>query len=138
MPSRSRTYFSRALLRSVRSPCSMNTRTMASATAVACSGPAHHAGLAREIPVPGDAAEREAKPDARLDGRARQHLDGLEADVVGVLQHRNDAAAVERDVELARQAVERALVEDVEVPFARVGAGIDQLLRIDAGGRRAR
>ena len=48
-----------------------------------------------------------------------------------------DAGAVERDVELARQAVKRALVEDVEVPFARVGPGVDQFLRIDAGGRRA-
>src|SRR5205814_10115205 len=38
----------------------------------------------------------------------------------------------------ARQAVEPALVEDVEVPFARVGPRIHQLLRIDPGGRRAR
>ena len=45
--------------------------------------------------------------------------------------------AVEGDIELARQAVERALVENVEVPFARERAGVDQLLRIDAGGRRA-
>ena len=48
-----------------------------------------------------------------------------------------DAGAVEGDVELARQAVERAVVEDVEVPFARVGPRVDQLLRVDAGGRRA-
>ena len=46
-------------------------------------------------------------------------------------------AAVETDIELARQAVERAVVENVEVPFARIGAGVDQFLRIDAGGRRA-
>ena len=48
------------------------------------------------------------------------------------------AAAVEGDVELARQAVERAVVEDVVVPVAGVGPGVDQLLRIDAGGRRRR
>ena len=47
------------------------------------------------------------------------------------------AGAVEGDVELARQAVERAVVEDVEVPFARVGPRVDQFLRVDAGGRRA-
>ena len=65
------------------------------------------------------------------------HLDRLEADVVGILQHRDDAAAVEADIELARQAVERAIVQDVEVPFARVRPRVDQFLRIDAGGRRA-
>ena len=115
----------------------MNTRTTASATLVASAGPHHHAGLAREILVAGDAAEQQPEPDAGLDAEAVLHLHGLEADVVGVLQRRNDAAAVEGDVELARQAVERALVEDVEVPFARIGARVDQLLRIDAGGRRA-
>ena len=47
------------------------------------------------------------------------------------------AGAVETDVELARQAVERAVVEDVEVPFARIGPRVDQFLRVDAGGRRA-
>ena len=79
----------------------------------------------------------EPEPDAGLDAEAVPHLDGLEADVVGVLQHRDDAAAVEPDVELARQAVERAIVEDVEMPFARVRARVDQFLRIDARGRRA-
>ena len=87
--------------------------------------------------MPGDAAEHQTEPDAGLDAEAVLHLDRLEADVVGVLQHRNDAAAVEADVELARQAVERAVVEDVEVPFARIGPRVDQLLRVDAGGRRA-
>ena len=48
-----------------------------------------------------------------------------------------DAAAVEADVELARDAVERAVVEDVEVPLAGIRPRVDQFLRIDAGGRRA-
>ena len=65
------------------------------------------------------------------------HADGLEADVVGVLQHGDGAGAVEGDVEFARQAVERAVVENVKMPFARVGSRVDQLLRIDACGRRA-
>ena len=85
----------------------------------------------------GDAAEREAKPDARFDAEAVLHLDRLEADVVGVFQHRNAPGAVEADIEFARQAVERALVENVEVPFARVRPRVDQFLRIDAGCRRA-
>ncbi len=53
------------------------------------------------------------------------------------LQHRNDAATVEAHVELARNAVEGAVVENVEVPVARVGPRVDELLRIDSGGRRA-
>ena len=46
-------------------------------------------------------------------------------------------APSKRDVELARKAVERAVVEDVEVPLARVRPRVDQFLRIDAGRRRA-
>ena len=87
--------------------------------------------------MPGEAAQAEPEPDAGLEPEAVVHGDGLEADVVGVLQHRNDPGAVEADIELARQAVERAVVENVEVPFARIGPRVDQLLRVDAGGRRA-
>src|SRR5262249_56450165 len=75
-----------------------------------------HASLAREVLVSGDAADAKAEPHPGRDLAARLHLDGLEADVVGVFQHRNDAAAIETDVEFARQAVERALVENVEMP----------------------
>ena len=96
-----------------------------------------HTGIAGEIAVAGDAAEAELEPDAGSEAEAIVHLHRLEADVVGILQHRNGAGAVESDIELARQAVERAVVEDVEVPFARIGARVDQLLRIDACRRRA-
>ena len=95
------------------------------------------AGSASEILMPGDAAEHELEPDARLDAEAVLHGDGLEADVVGVFEHRDHAAAVEADIEFARDAIERAVVEDVEMPFARIRPGIDQLLRIDTRGRRA-
>src|SRR5262249_43037749 len=73
-------------------------------------------------------AQEEPKPHSRLDAETIPHLDGLEADIVGVLEHRYDAAAVEADVELAGDAVKRAVVEDVEVPFARIRARVDQLL----------
>src|SRR5262245_51221282 len=96
----------------------------------------HHAGFAREVSVPGDAADQEAEPYPCRDLVARSHLDCLEADVVGVFEHGNDAAAVKADVELSRQTVERALVENVEMPLSRVWPGIDQLLRIDASGGR--
>ena len=96
-----------------------------------------HAGVAGEIAVAGDAAEAELEPNAGRKTESLVHPHRLEADVVGVLQHRNGAGAVERDVELPRQAVERTVVEDVEMPFARVGTRVDQLLRIDARGGRA-
>jgi hypothetical protein len=87
--------------------------------------------------VPGDTAEHDPHPHARLHGRTLAHQGGLEADVVGLLQHGHAPAAVEGDVELARQAEERAVVEDMEVPGAGKRARVDQLLRIDPRGRRA-
>ncbi len=91
-----------------------------------------------EIPVPGDAAEPEAKPDAGLGAKAVLHFDRGERDVVGVFQHRDLAGAVEGDVELARQPVQRTIVEDMVVPLPGIFAGVQQLLRIDPGRRRAR
>ncbi len=41
----------------------------------------------------GDAAERQAEVDARLHAEAVLHLDGLEGDIVSVLQHRRCAPA---------------------------------------------
>ena len=95
------------------------------------------AGVAGEILMAGDAAQHEAEPDAGLDAVAVVHGDRRKADVVGILEHRDGAAAVEADIEFARNAVERAVVENVEVPFPRIGSGVEQFLRIDAGGRRA-
>ena len=39
---------------------------------------------------------------------------------------------------LRGRPVQRAVVEDVVVPLPRIWAGVEQFLRIDAGGRRAR
>jgi len=80
--------------------------------------------------VAGDAAETELEPDAGREAEAVVHRDRLEADVVGVLEDRDAAGAVEGDVELARQAVQRTVVEDVEVPFARIRTRVDKLLRV--------
>ena len=96
-----------------------------------------HAGIAGKVAMPGDAAQAQLEPDAGREARALVHLHRLKADVVGVFQHRDGAGAVEGDVEFARQAVKRAIVENVKMPFARERAGVDQFLRIDAGGRRA-
>ena len=94
-PCLSSTYFSRALVRSVRSPVSMNTRTTASATLRGVGGLHQHAGVAGETVMAGQAAEAEPEPDAGRKAEAVFHLDRLEADVVGVFQHRHDAGAVE-------------------------------------------
>ena len=74
--------------------------------------------------------------NARLRAETIVHHDRLEANVIGIFQHGNATRTVEADIELARQAVERTLVEDVEVPFPRKGARVNQFLRIDASGRR--
>ena len=86
----------------------------------------------------GDAADAELEPDAGLDAKAVLHLDRGKRDVVGVFQHRDLAGAVEGDVELARQARQRAVVEDVIVPLAGIFAGVENFLRIDPGRRRPR
>ena len=91
-----------------------------------------NAGVARKIVMPGNAAQAQLEPDAGLKPKTLVHLRCLKADVVRIFQHRDRAGA-----EFARQAVKRAIVENMEMPFARVRAGVDQLLRIDAGGRRA-
>ena len=75
--------------------------------------------------------------DSRLDVETIPNCDRLKPDVVGIFQHRNDAASIKADIELPRQAVKGAVVEDVEMPFARVGPGIDQLLRVDTRCRGA-
>ena len=95
-------------------------------------------GIGGKILVAGDAADPELEPDAGLDIKTVFHLDRGKGDIVGVLEHCDLAGAVEGDVEFARQSRQRAVVEDVIVPFAGIFAGVQQFLRIDAGGRRAR
>src|SRR5262249_22783697 len=97
----------------------------------------HHAAIPGETAVSGDATEAQPEPDAGLDAETILYLDRLKADVRGIFEHRDHAGAVEADIELARNAVERAVIKDVEVPLARIRSRIDQLLRIDAGGRCA-
>ena len=115
----------------------MNTRTMASATSVASSGARQDAGVARDVFVPGYAAERETEVYTGLKAAPFGDANRLEADVVRFFQNRNGAAAVEGDVELAGQAVQRTVVEDVVMPLASVSARVQQLARTDAGGRTA-
>src|SRR5690606_21611481 len=89
-----------------------------------------------EIAVPGDASELDTKIDARWNCAAFWHADGEEADVVGIDGGRDRSTAVERDVELARQAVEVAVIQDVVVQRPRVGTDVDQLVTIKSRCRR--
>ena len=85
----------------------------------------------------GDAAECQPVVDARRHAEALGDLDRGEGDVVGVFQNRDRAAAIEGDVELARQAVEFAMMQDEMVQGPRMRARIEKLLHVDAGGRAA-
>jgi hypothetical protein len=96
-----------------------------------------HAGLARQVLVAGDAAEAEPVIHAGRHAETRRDADGGERDIVGLLQHRDGAAAVIGDVELARQAVQLAMMQDEMMQRAGVRAGVQQLVRIDPGGRAA-
>jgi hypothetical protein len=100
--------------------------------------PQQHACVAGEVVMAGDAAERHAEVDAGRRRLALAHGDRGETDIVGVLEHGHGAAAVEGDVELARQAVELAMIEDVIMELACERPRVDELGGIDAGGRAAR
>ena len=91
----------------------------------------HHAGRPGKVTVAGYATERE-----RVEHPVRQ-LHGSKCDVVRILQHRHAATAVKGDVELARQAKQLAVIQDVVVDLPRDRASVDQLLRVDAGGGAA-
>jgi hypothetical protein len=97
-----------------------------------------NSAVAREDPVTGDAAEHHAEINSGRDRLVGPDGDGGEAYVVGVFQNPEPPAAVKGDIELARQAVQPAVVQDVMVEFAGERPRVDQLLRIDAGGRAAR
>ncbi len=105
-------------------------------------GRQQNAAIAGEILVAGDAAELHAEVDARRDRRVpirpsscpaatRTATKPMSLVSSSVLMR---AAAVKGDVEFARQAVHLAVVEDVVVHLPGQRAGVDQFLRIDAGG----
>ena len=77
-----------------------------------------HACVACETLVAGQTTKAELEPDARRQPKTIIDLYRLETDVVGILQHRDDAGAIKGDVEFARQAVKRAIIENVEMPLA--------------------
>ena len=100
-------------------------------------GSEQHAAVCGELLVAGDAAELHAEIDARPDALVvRSDFHRVEADVVGVGAGGNGTAGIVGDVELARQAVEVAVFQDVVVNGAGVGHHVDQLVGIEAGGRR--
>src|SRR5207247_924748 len=95
------------------------------------------AEVAGEIAVSGDATDRDTEVHAFRNALARCDANGVEADVVRVLKRGDRTAAVERDVELARQSVELAVVEYRVIKREPERPRVDELLRIDAGGRVA-
>src|SRR5208283_2670882 len=90
------------------------------------------AGLAREITVTGNAADDELEPDAWRDICAILDLNGLEANIIGVLERRDRTATIKGDIEFAWQTIERALIQNMKVPRARIGPCIDELAWTDS------
>ena len=107
----------------------MKTRTSAATTLLSSAGLHQHAEIAGEGLVARGAAERDAEENFVAD------LHRLAADVVGVLDRADESAAIVGDVELARQIVERAVVDDDLRHLVTERHHVDQLERIDAGGR---
>lgn len=66
-----------------------------------------------------------------------RHAAGHEPDVIRIRHRVHRAAALEGDVELARQVVELAVIENVVVQRVREGPRVQQFARVEAGsGRR--
>src|SRR5689334_3851591 len=101
------------------------------------SRPYDDPGIARAIFVAGKAAQAKPKPDARLETKTLFYKHRLEPDVVGILQNRDRPRAIECNIEFARQTIQRAVIKNVKVPFARKRLRVDQLLWIDPRRRRA-
>lgn len=92
-----------------------------------------HAAVLGEGAMSGDAAEEHAEVDARGHRCAGTDTDGGKADVVGCFENSHSPAAVEGDIEFARQAIQLAVVQNVMVHLATQQPCIDQLLRVDPG-----
>src|SRR2546430_686215 len=85
----------------------------------------------RKVAVTGDPAEGQVEVNRALTPH------GGEADVVGVFQRADAAAAVEGDVEFPGEPVQLAVIKDVVVHLPGEIARVDQFLWVDAGGGRA-
>ena len=99
--------------------------------------PDQQAGITGKVAVAGDAAEQDTEIDAGRDSLALPDRYRRKADVIGIFQHRHAAAAVETDVELARQAVELPMLQNGVVELATQRPRVDQLVGVDAGGGAA-
>ena len=100
-------------------------------------GSEQHSAVRGELLVAGDAAELHAEIDAGLDAFVvRSDFHGVETDVVGVRADGNAAAGIVGNVELARQAVEIAVFQDVMVHRPGVGHDVDEFRGIESRRRR--
>ena len=90
-----------------------------------------HSGLVGELEMTRDAPQLKAEIDLAAG------TDGHKTDVVGILQGRHLSAAIEGDVEFARQPVHLAVIEDVMVHVAAQAARIVELLQVDPRGGTA-
>src|ERR1035437_3167778 len=90
-----------------------------------------------------DSAEHYAEIDSgghglALRGNAFVHPDSDETNVVGISNNRDRAAVIEGDVELSRQPIHIARVQNVGIQRLGQWSYIEQFLSIDAGDGRSR
>ena len=135
-PKASSTYFSRALAHwSPRSPCSMKTRRILSATLDRFSfGGTMDAGIAREVFVTGYASQSEAEINARFDAMPGKHFDRLKANVVGLPTRQWRPAPSKATSNL--RGPKRTVVKNMVMHGGAKGR-VSMSSRIDARRRRA-
>ena len=92
-----------------------------------------HPGVVGEAAVPGQAAEQHTEIDATADRLSRRHPDRGKADISGVFERAGPSAAIEGDIELSRQAIELAVVQNMVVERSGQRPRIDQFLRVNTG-----
>ena len=81
-----------------------------------------------EFPMPGDPTEEDSKVGLAV------HLHRAHPDVIGVFGHADETAAVQGDVEFARQVVEFIRVHDEVGEFVDEGHHIDEFVRVITRG----
>ena len=91
-----------------------------------------HAGVARVACVAGGSAQEQAEVDARLHVFTGRDSNRTEPEIAHLGERAHRAAAIERERELARQCLQRAIAQDALLRLPRQRQRVDQLATIEA------
>ena len=90
------------------------------------------AEITREGFVACGSSQRDPKINPRLNAApCLRHSGGAQPYVVGILHRADEPAAIDRDVELAREIVELAMVQNKLCQFMREGERVENFVRIE-------